>query len=553
MAGETYERLLLAGNEAITAGDGEKAVESFEAALDERATGAAHEGMALARYLMTDYRASISAEEQAYAAYRREGDRLGAARAARMLAWMNGNMLDEWAVRNGWIGRAKKLLAEGGEESAEHGWGLMLEAEGDADPMRKEQRYRRANALGRRHGDTALEVEALGWLGLQLAVTGRVQEGLELLDEALAAVIAGEVDDVYVIEGTFCGLFWACERFHDVSRAEQWIRAAQEMMQRRKLVAVGAYCRAHYGGILTAAGRWSEAEVELSEAIRLFDSGYAALKDTVIVRLGDLRVRQGRLEEADRLLENLDQHPDATRPLAALHFARGNLVLARELLERRFAHSTLDHDVAGPLLSLLVEVQLAQGDVDAASASVDVLTRIAAERPGAHFLEASAALARGQLCLARGEGDAGACMREALAAFARAQMPVELARARLELARAVAAESPEVAVAEATVALEACQRLDAARGVDAAASLLRFLGVATKPGPKGRAVLTKREVEVLELLGDGLSNTEIGDRLYLSRKTVEHHVSRVLAKLGLRNRAEAAAYAARMDGNEVGA
>ena len=52
--------------------------------------------------------------------------------------------------------------------------------------------------------------------------------------------------------------------------------------------------------------------------------------------------------------------------------------------------------------------------------------------------------------------------------------------------------------------------------------------------------MTKREAEVLDLLGYGLSNPEISDRLYISRKTVEHHVGNILAKLGLRSRGEAA-------------
>ena len=49
---------------------------------------------------------------------------------------------------------------------------------------------------------------------------------------------------------------------------------------------------------------------------------------------------------------------------------------------------------------------------------------------------------------------------------------------------------------------------------------------------------------MLDLLREGLTNHEIGDRLFVSAKTIEHHVGRVLAKLGVRSRAEAAAVAA---------
>ena len=88
--------------------------------------------------------------------------------------------------------------------------------------------------------------------------------------------------------------------------------------------------------------------------------------------------------------------------------------------------------------------------------------------------------------------------------------------------------------------------LGASRDADAAAALMRDLGIkAARTGPKNTGRLTSREQEVLALLGEGLSNPEIARRLFLSRKTVEHHVARILSKLGLRGRAEATALAAR--------
>jgi DNA-binding NarL/FixJ family response regulator len=207
--------------------------------------------------------------------------------------------------------------------------------------------------------------------------------------------------------------------------------------------------------------------------------------------------------------------------------------------------------VAGPVLALLVDVELADGAVEEARRTADRLAALAADQRG-HYLRAAAALARGKVCVAEGSADARACLQDALSAFARAQMPVDLAQARLELARAMVTERPAVAVAEATAALEAFERLRAARDADAAAALLRVLGGPARTGPRRQEVLTKREEEVLELLGHGLGNAEIGDRLYISRKTVEHHVGRILVKLGVRSRGEAAAHAVRAGGGRSG-
>jgi len=352
----------------------------------------------------------------------------------------------------------------------------------------------------------------------------------------------GGVEELPVVEGCLCGLLYACERVHDLDRAEQWLGAAEDVIRRGNHMAVAGHCRAHYAGILVSAGRWQDAEAELTRALDLLET--AAVRASALCRLAELRVRQGRLEEAAILLEGLGSEEEAVIPLARLHLAAGRPSLALELLDRALASSELADHLEATLLALAVDCHVAADEIDEARARSERLTAVARDQ-SAKFVHALAAVARGRVCVAAGGGDPRACWHQAMSLYAEAKMPAEVARVRIELARVLAAERPEVAIAEATAAFTTLDQLGATALADEAAALLRTLGAPARTGPKRSTQLTKREDEVLALIGAGLTSAEIGQRLYISAKTAEHHVGRVLAKLGLRSRTEAAAHAAR--------
>ncbi len=273
----------------------------------------------------------------------------------------------------------------------------------------------------------------------------RVEERMVLLDESLAAVAGGDVEDFIIVEEIFCQLFSACERAQDVRRAEQWIRLGEQIAERRNLPAVSAYCHTHYGGILTAAGRWSEADVSLTEAVRLWALGRRTLKAGALSRLAYLRIGQGRYDEAGALLDGLSDD-ESIRPRSALHLARGENAVALSLLEHAAEKADPDSSSCLPLLSLLVDAQLACGTD--ATATIANLAACAEKHPTS-YARAVVALAKGRA----GQGDAAAWLREALDGFNEMQLPLEASLCRLDLARASSHSNPDVAIAEARNAL----------------------------------------------------------------------------------------------------
>jgi DNA-binding CsgD family transcriptional regulator len=517
---------------AFAAGHWEAAAAAFEAAGD---VAEALDGLGQVRWFQCRIDEGIALRERAYAAYLHADDPCAAASCALWLAIEYVSSRGAEAVANGWVLRAERLLA-GRPPSPAHVELEIARGRRTGD----EADFRRALEIARGLRSRDQEVRAMSVLGEHLARTGRADEGMALLDEAMAAVIGGELTDPWTMGGAACQLLAACDGTADFTRARQWCEEVVPYIERRGYVPLWAWCRSLYGGVLTATGEWERAEAELLESLRTYGGPGRPMAAYPLARLAELRMRQGRYEEAERLVDGIEDHPRAVGVGIGVLLARGRARAAAAACERRLARIGERHPGGGELLPLLAAARAELGDGAGAREAVERLQELARQlrRPD---LVAAAEVAAARL----GDAAAGAHLESALEAYERLGMPLEAARARLQLARLL---EPELAVEEARRALRAFERIGARADADDAAALLREHGAVGRSGPRLGEELTQRETEVLALLAEGLSNAQIADRLVISPKTAEHHVGRVLRKLDLRSRAEAAAYATRSGG-----
>ena len=546
---------LLEGRAALERGEWVAARTAFETSLGEEETAEALLGLSDALWWLGETEGAVRCGERAYAAFRRRADLVSAALAAVSLYFHNRVSLGNAAVARGWLGRAARLVEEA-ELAPLAGWVLLMRAHDSGDPVQSERWAREARELAVRFDDVDLELCALSQLGVSLVEMGRIDEGGALLDEAMVASLGGECEELRTVVYTSCNMISACGEVAELERATQWIRASDDFARRYGSPHLYTTCRTHYGALLFATGQWEEAEEQLTAALESGRTAERALYGQALARLAELRLAQGRSDEAERLLEGFEDHHTTACAVAAVRLARGDATGAETALRRRLRD--LDaHERRGPypvgasarleeaaVLELLSRATLEQGNMDEARGIAERLLGLG-ELAGCEAIAAVAARASGRVLAASGESEAAtAALEQALAVFARLGLPLEMARTHLLLARV--APGRETAVREARAALDGFEQLGAGRDADAAAAFLRSHGVkAARSGPRGVGVLSRREHEVLELLAEGLTNREIGERLYLTRKTVEHHVRSVLRKLGLRSRAEAAAYAVR--------
>jgi DNA-binding CsgD family transcriptional regulator len=537
-----------AGSRALEVGDWATARGAFEAVLARDDSPEALLGLGDALAWQGDAGGAVDAWRRAYGGFLRRPrrDPVQAAAAAISLSITYNASLGNDVAARGWLDRLARLVDESELEPL-RGWIFVMRAALDPrDPVAAEGLAREALGLAHRFGDRDLELCALCEIGVALAGTGRVEEGLARLGEAMAGSLGGEAERLDTVIYCCCRMIVTCSVACEVDRAAKWIRAAEEFTNRYGGLHLQVLCRVHYGGVLFATGRWEEAEAELLGTARMARRAERVLHAEALARLAELRIAQGRAEEAARLLAGFDDPSLTAAPLAALHLLEGEAEAAAAVAGRRARDLGREPLAAAPCVELLTQAEVALGEGGQALARAGELAETG-RRLGCDAVLARGERAVGRCLIATGDPD-GAVehLEQALEIFARREMPFEAARSRLLLAEALTLTRPRAAIAEARSARDAFERLGAGRDADAAAALLRSLGVnAARSGPRGAGGLTKRETEVLGLLAEGLSNKAIAERLFLSPKTVEHHVHNVLLKLDLGSRAEAAAYVAR--------
>jgi DNA-binding NarL/FixJ family response regulator len=530
-----------AGREALARGAWEKARTAFELAVSLEETPEAFEGLSWAAWWTGDRELLFRARERAYGLHRDRGDRRG---AARMATWLGTDSVDfrgEFAVASGWLARARRLL-EGAEDCPEYGWLCVHDAEQliyAEDTARARERGREAVQLGHRLERTALEMMGLSVEGLALVTEGDVDRGMSRLDECAAAALGGEFEELVYVSFACCFVIYACERVRDYDRAAQWCDRAVEFAERIQMEGLNRLCRAHHAGVLIWRGMWSDAEAQLIAARDGLAASRPAMAAEAIVRLGELRRRQGRLEEAEALLAEAGDHPLALLSLAEIHLDRDDPLVASDLVEQILGDvPETSRTQRAAALELAVRAHAASGEGEAAARTLAELREIG-DSLTTDPVRAGVSLSTGVVEAAAGNNEAARrCFADAAYTYQRAGAPFEAGKARIELAKALAALGrPGHAAEEAEAAAKTL------RVVGAHAEVERARRLATDSGRPSR--LTKREREVLRLVAEGKSDRGIAEDLVISEHTVHRHVANILAKLGCGSRSAAVAAALR--------
>lgn len=464
-------------------------------------------------------------------------------RAARCAFWLGLRHMfrGETAHASGWLARAERLLEREPGECVERGYLLLPVVEQHVTAGNLEAAYAAASIalqIGGRFAEPDLVALARHLQGQILLRQDEVAKGLTLFDEAMVAVTAGELSPL-VTGLVYCSVIEGCQHVYALARAREWTAALTRWCdQQPELVSFTGRCLVHRAEILQLHGAWSDA---LEEARRAGERCAAGVNQAVgaaaIYQQGEVHRLRGEFDAAEEAYRNAHRWGLEPQPgLALLRTAQGRTDAALAAI-RRVAGSTTDPVQRSRLLPALIDIQLANGDIEEARRGCLELEDNA-KRFGSGLLHAIATQARGALDLA--DGDAQAALRSLRRAWQEWQAieaPHAAARVRVLVAQACRVLGDEDGCA---------MELDAARIVfeqlGAAPDLAHVRALAQEAAAQPHR-LTAREVQVLRLVAAGKTNKAIAKTLFLSEKTVDRHVSNIFTKLDVSSRAAATSYA----------
>ena len=499
-----------------------------DATEPREATGESLERAGEAAWIAGDYDEAFRLRERAYSRYLDEDDEAKAAFVATILSSENYQRGD-LAVGAGWQGTAERLL-DGTPESRGHGFLTWIRSQ-IALLFEKDLEAAFAHAqvtvdIGRRLGDTDVEMLGLVTQARTLVRQGRVTEGMRLIDEAMAAAVSGRIGP-YAACNVFCHTLSSCHELADYRRASEWADTAQKCCVRERIVPSSGDCRIHKAGILSRTGAWGEAEAEVA----LGSVEYRANAIHVALghyELGEIRLRRGDAEGAEEAFARAHELGRVPEPgLALLRLMQGQVAAAVGLIEQALADETLDL-ARTDLLSAGVEIALAAGDVAGARAAATELAEIAT-RFGTGALAAAAASADGRILLA--EGDAAATvpvLRRAQRLCHEAGIPYEAARVRVVLADAeLALGDEESAALELKAAHATFERLGAVPDDRRATAALRELVGVLDTAASGTATVV-RTFMFTDIVDSTALVEAIGDDAWLHLQRWHHETLRAL-------------------------
>jgi DNA-binding CsgD family transcriptional regulator len=496
------------------------------------------ERLATAAYLMERDAESEAFRARAHQSFLDRRDPEGAARSA---SWVGFGLLHRGALApaSGWFARAERILDEANIDCVVRGYLLIpsaIQRVVQGDPGAGHAMFMQAAEFARRFGDRDLASIACHGRGRALIRLGKIADGVALLDEAMAAVIAGDVTPILAGD-VYCSVLEGCQETLDLRRAYEWTASLAEWCAAQPdLVRYRGECLLYRAEVMQFRGKWDEAEQDARDACELLASRPAA--GAAFYRLGEIHRLRGEFAKAEDAYRRANERGRKPQPgLSLLRFAQGQIDAAATSI-RSVMLDTRVRATRARMLMAAVDILLAAGDLEDARAAALELAEIATTI-GTPFFRATSAHATGAVRLAEGEiAGASTALREAWETWRELETPYEEAQTCVLLAAVYERRGDRDG---RRLELDAAGKLFAQlRAAPCLANIAEQLAPATHH-PAGS--LSEREAQVLRLVAAGKTNREIAEALFISEKTVARHVSNIFHKLGVSSRTGATAWA----------